>query len=58
MRSWLQATEDADKFYEQRLPFSNSEVVGELGVLAKKQGVKLTRGQYAEAPVLTGRRAS
>jgi hypothetical protein len=49
-----QATKDADKFYQQRLPFANSEVVGELGALAKKQGVKLTRVQYAYSPVLEG----
>jgi hypothetical protein len=49
-----QATKDADKFYKQRLPFANSEAVGELGALAKKQGVKLTRVQYAYEPVMTG----
>jgi type IV pilus assembly protein PilO len=49
-----QATKDADKFYKQRLPFANSEVVGELGALAKKQGVKLTRANYAYSTVLTG----
>jgi hypothetical protein len=49
-----QATKDADKFYRQRLPFANSDVAGELGALAKKQGVKLIRVQYAYAPVLTG----
>ncbi|WP_255551297.1 hypothetical protein [Granulicella sp. dw_53] len=49
-----QATLDADQFYSHRLPFSYSEVAGELGVLSKKQNVKLTRGQYAEAPVLAG----
>ena len=49
-----QATKDADKFSKQRLPFSTSEVVGELGALAKKQGVKLIRGQYAYSPVLSG----
>jgi hypothetical protein len=50
-----QATKDADKFYKQRLPFANSEVYAELGALAKKQGVKLTRVQYADpAPVLAG----
>jgi type IV pilus assembly protein PilO len=47
-----QATKDADKFYKQRLPFANSEVAGELGALTKKQGVKLTRVQYAYAPVM------
>ncbi len=49
-----QATKDADKFYKQRLPFANSEVAGELGALAKKQGVKLIRVQYAYVPVLPG----
>jgi hypothetical protein len=49
-----QATKDADKFYKQRLPFSTSEVIGELGGLAKKQGVKLIRVQYAYSPVLPG----
>jgi type IV pilus assembly protein PilO len=49
-----QATKDADKFSKQRLPFSISEVLSELGALAKKQGVKLTRGQYAYEPVMQG----
>jgi type IV pilus assembly protein PilO len=49
-----QANKDADKFYKQRLPFANSEVAGELGALAKKQGVKLIRVQYAYVPVLPG----
>jgi type IV pilus assembly protein PilO len=47
-----QATVDADEFYKHRLPYSYSEVAGELGVLAKQENVKLTRGQFAEAPVL------
>jgi type IV pilus assembly protein PilO len=49
-----QATKDADKFYKQRLPFAHSEVIGELGALAKKQGIKLTRATYADSPVLAG----
>jgi type IV pilus assembly protein PilO len=49
-----QATKDADKFYKRRLPYANSEIAAELGALAKKQGVKLTRVQYAYGPVLTG----
>jgi hypothetical protein len=49
-----QATKDSDKFYQQRLPYSIAEVVGELGALTKKQGVKLTRANYAYAPVLAG----
>jgi hypothetical protein len=49
-----QATKDADKFYKQRLPFAYSDVVSELGALAKKQGVKLIRVQYGYSPVLPG----
>jgi type IV pilus assembly protein PilO len=49
-----QATKDSDKFYKQRLPYANSEIAAELGALAKKQGVKMTRVQYAYGPVLAG----
>jgi|GEM_PF-260291 len=49
-----QATLDSDRFYGHRLPFADSEVAGELGALAKKQGVKLTRVQYAHRPVMDG----
>ncbi|QNI36205.1 hypothetical protein [Edaphobacter albus] len=48
------ATADADQFYAKRLPVAYSEVLAELGVLTKKQGVKLTRVQYADSPVLEG----
>jgi hypothetical protein len=48
------ATVDADKFYETRLPAAYSDVLAELGVLTKKQGVKLKSVQYAQAPVLDG----
>lgn len=48
------ATANADKFYKQRLPFANSEVAGELGALAKKQNVKLTRVGYTYASVMAG----
>jgi len=47
-------TVNADKFYKQRLPFATSEVAGELGALAKKQNVKLTRVGYTYAPVMAG----
>ena len=49
-----QATGESNTFYDERLPLADSDVVSELGVLAKKQGVKLTRVQYAEAPVMAG----
>ena len=46
------STTDADSFYGSRLPATYSDVLAELGALTKKQGVKLTRVQYAESPVL------
>jgi type IV pilus assembly protein PilO len=49
-----QATKDADKFSKQRLPFAYSQFLAELGAQAKKQGVKLTRAQYAESPEMDG----
>lgn len=48
------ATSESDAFYAKRLPTAYSEVVAELGVLTKQQGVKLTRVQYAYSPVLDG----
>jgi type IV pilus assembly protein PilO len=48
------ATKDSDRFYKRRLPYALSEVAAEMGALAKKQGVKLTRVQYAYGPVLEG----
>jgi type IV pilus assembly protein PilO len=53
----VDATADSDKFYEARLPVAYSEVLAELGTLTQKQNVKLTRVQYAEAPVLEGGKA-
>lgn len=46
------ATQQADAFYQKRLPYATSEVADELGSLAKKNGVKLIRVQYSYAPVL------
>jgi len=48
------ATADANRFYDKRLPYADSQVAAELGALAKKQGVKLTRAQYAHTPVMEG----
>jgi type IV pilus assembly protein PilO len=48
----VSATEQADSFYQKRLPYAYSQVAGELGVLKNKYNVKLIRIQYAEAPVL------
>ncbi len=46
------ATEQADSFYQKRLPYAYSQVAGELGVLKNKYNVRLIRIQYAQAPVL------
>jgi hypothetical protein len=48
------STADADAFYARRLPYAVSEVAAELGTLTKREGVHLTRIQYAYAPVLSG----
>ncbi len=50
----VKATKDADLFYQKRLPFSDSAVAAELGALAKKEGVKWGRAQYAYSPVMVG----
>jgi type IV pilus assembly protein PilO len=46
------STADADRFYEDRLPFAYSQVLTELGSLTKKSGVRLMHVQYAQSPVL------
>lgn len=48
------ATREADTFYQRRFPLSDSDVLSELGTLAKEHNVRLTRGQYLHAPVLAG----
>jgi len=48
------ATSDSDEFYAKRLPTAYSEVLTELGVLTQKQGVKMTRVQYAYSPMMNG----
>lgn len=48
------ATTESDRFYDRRLPYAYSQVLSELGVLTKREGVKLTRNQYAQAPALDG----
>jgi hypothetical protein len=51
------STTDADKFYQQRLPYAYSEVLSELGILTKRSGVHLTRVQYVQNGVLSGQDA-
>lgn len=48
------ATMEADRFYAQRLPGSDSEVARELGALMKKDGVRLAGAQYMHAALLAG----
>jgi type IV pilus assembly protein PilO len=51
------STEDADGFYQQRLPSAASQVAAEVGALARRESVHWTRAQYAYAPVLSGNNA-
>ena len=48
------STADADRFYRERLPLVQSQVVAELGELAKRNNVRMTRATYAQAVVLAG----
>ncbi|HEY4381960.1 MAG TPA: GspMb/PilO family protein [Acidobacteriaceae bacterium] len=48
------ATKEADRFYRDRLPATDSDMLRELGELTKKANVRLTRVQYAPATVLAG----
>jgi len=41
------ATSEADRFYRQRLPGTESDILSELGALSKKSGVRLMRVQYS-----------
>jgi len=48
------ARTDAGKFYGQRVPANYSSIASELGTLAVKNGVRLTRVQYTQSPALEG----
>ena len=48
------STAQADSFYQKRLPYAFSQVLTELGALTAREGVRLSRVQYAYAPVLSG----
>ena len=48
------STEQANAFYEKRLPYAYSEVAAELGTLTRRSGVRLARVQYAQLPQLSG----
>ncbi len=48
------STVQADAFYADRLPYAYSQVLSELGVLTKRENVRLGRVQYTYLPVLAG----
>jgi hypothetical protein len=48
------ATAEADRFYRNRLPGSESEMLAEVGALTKKAGVRLVRNSYQTVVVLPG----
>jgi type IV pilus assembly protein PilO len=49
-----QSRKDADKFYTQRIPPNYSSILAELGALASKNNVRLTRAGYTQTPALEG----
>ena len=51
------STQDADAFYQARLPYAYSQVLSDLGRLTQKSNVRLANVQYAQQPVLTGANA-
>jgi type IV pilus assembly protein PilO len=50
----VQSTHDANAFYETRLPYADSQVLAEIGVLTRKAGVRWTHAQYSYTPQLSG----
>ena len=48
------STEQANAFYQKRLPYAYSQVAAELGALTKRSNVRLARVQYAQVPQLSG----
>jgi hypothetical protein len=46
------STKGAEHFFDGRVPGADSAILSELGALATKAKVRMSRGQYAFAPVL------
>jgi type IV pilus assembly protein PilO len=46
------STKGATHFYDARVPGADSAILSELGALASKANVRMSRGQYSFAPVL------
>jgi type IV pilus assembly protein PilO len=45
---------DADKFYTQRIPANYSSILAELGTLAQKNNIRLTRAGYTQTSAIAG----
>jgi type IV pilus assembly protein PilO len=45
---------DADKFYAERIPANYSSILADLGSLAAKDSIRLTRAGYTQAPAIDG----
>lgn len=45
---------DADKFYAERIPANYSSILADLGQLASKDSIRLTRAGYSQAPAIEG----
>lgn len=50
----LASTDDANAFYQKRLPYADSQVLAEIGILTHRTGVHWTHAQYAYTPLLSG----
>jgi type IV pilus assembly protein PilO len=50
----VNSTADADRFYDERLPYEVSQVLTELGKITKAQNVRLGRVAYNYSPELSG----
>lgn len=48
------STEQADAFYQRRLPYAISQVAAELGAVATREGIRLGTVRYGYQPVLPG----
>ena len=48
------SNEEANHFYESRLPYGYADVATELGALRQKTGVRLSRVQYVQAAPVNG----
>jgi Tfp pilus assembly protein PilO len=49
-----QSRKDADKFYAQRIPANYSSILADLGTLATKNSIRLTRAGYTQTAAIEG----